>query len=136
MDIDWEIIYTEAEYVIPDLGITLKIGDLNTELEDWMISHGISQYAVITASNPMSILHAKEENVMWNKTLWDEICFFPHINGFGVDPKGAWEAEHCFLIGGISLSQASMLAHKYRQRAFIYGSRLEPPTLIWTGLSN
>lgn len=132
--IDWETIYTAASYQIPEIGAVIQIGEMNPALDDWMVQNGISQFAFITAFNPMSEESSEEENKLANEALRSEIEYFPHVSGFGTDISGQWQPEESFLIGGIPLSQASVLAHKYRQRAFIYGTRLDPPTLIWTGL--
>ncbi len=126
--------YRRALYQIPAIGICLKVGIRNIDLDRIMVRHFAHEWAFLTPCNPGSIELAQSDNGYRIKAFAEEISSYPNWEGYGVDPEGRWPAEFSFLIAGLNLTDARELAIRYGQFAFLYGKTFHTSALVWTGL--
>lgn len=119
--------YREAEYVVREPYIVIRIGERNAAL-DALIGKAASA-AFLTAANPGSEPAGEEENRRSHAELERSLAGLPCVDAEGRDPKRGWPAEPGFLVLGISRIQASALARRFRQNAFVWCERGRPPEL-------
>jgi hypothetical protein len=128
----WEPIYEGTGFEVPELGLTVRIGQTHPSLDHWLAENGCSTFAIITGWNPMSEQTDETYNTLANirllATLNDDFLVLPAL---GVPDEGDWEAEDSFLVAGISENKATQLAKAYRQRAFVFGLLGQKACLIW-----
>ncbi len=55
------------------------------------------------------------------------------FSGRGVAQSGDWPPEESWLILGLTISDARLMAVKWEQLAFLYGEVGQPAQLIWCG---
>lgn len=126
-------------YKITDYHVTttspfvLNIDSYSEPLKKMHLNHNCTSSAFLTAYCPFSKTLSAKENERLQKTLEDELSDnnFQFIDGFG-QGKGAsvnWK-ERSVLVLGISLKDATKLANKYKQNAFIWNDVECIPRLI------
>jgi hypothetical protein len=79
----------------------------------------------------MSELANKAYNLAANDRLLASLTQYQVMDAVGVPDEGEWEAEESFLVGGISLVEATLLAREFKQRAFVFAPLHEKALLVW-----
>ena len=113
---------TSYRIAIPNEVMTLRPSDHSPSLDQFLTAGGWGSAAVITASNPRSIVLSHEDNVTANavlRTVASEAGYRMYSAvGVGDDPK--WEREDSFLLCGIALQEALVIAVRFEQNAIAY----------------
>jgi len=116
--------YRQAQYVInlPGNPITLCIGQINSELSEFMSKEMVRTAAFITAFNPYSEDLSEGDNEAAQRRLIADLRALnvAFISGEGRDPDGRWPGEPSLLALGISIQDAETLADRYGQNGFIW----------------
>ena len=114
--------------------ITIKAGEQNPDLLEYLQRHKYRNWAFITAWNPYSTSLAlqinQERNKRLTKLLENNNLFY--MVGLGVDPEGKWMSEESYLVFNIGKLNALNLAKKFEQNAILYGNLKRPPELLIT----
>lgn len=125
--------YLATIYEIKHLGLHLRIGQENWDLEEFLIDNNAFSWAFISAWNPFSqslpisennIRHEKLKNIV-KSNQW------VFAEGFGVPQNQDWEAEKSFFILDIPKREAIDLGKKFNQNAIVIGRLSKPPELIF-----
>lgn len=103
---------------------------INSEVLE--LNHLIT-WAFLTAWNPLPVVLGIEENSKRNKDLEEDIkkLGLNYIQGIGISEDEKWH-EESYLIENISKEDIQILAKKYGQLAYVFGSRNEIAHLIYT----
>ncbi len=137
-ELDPELIrrYEEANYRVSetDLHITFRVDEKNPDLDKLLDDHNTRIAVFITAHNPKSqVLSPVENDIAQNKLLEElknrELCW---LAGEGVDPEGNWTPETSVLVFGMDRDTGTKLARQFRQHAYIWIQRGQPPHLVLT----
>jgi hypothetical protein len=123
--------YKETDFNVYEPKITIKVGQVNQELDRLLQSHNCITWAYITAWNPYSELTDDRTNEEKNNQLRDDLTDYILLAGEGVGSDQSWQPEISFLILGIALDDAIIIGKKYRQNAIVVGKIYEEPQLIW-----
>lgn len=126
-------IYNDTTYHVPELDLVIMPGKENVRLKEVLSQYGAHTFAFITAYNPQGIETAEVQNIEANQRLISDIIAagMDYVEGFGRGSDG-WSDEISLFIPGISLKDATILARKYRQNAFVFGERASLPVIVWT----
>ena len=124
--------YNEAEYRVKGFSKPIYIGQNATDADNVLSKNNLTEWAYITAYNPMSCSLEEAENIRRNNELRKLVNDYIVIEGEGQDKQKEWPAEKSFFIAGISLDNAKALAVTFGQRAIVYGQLEQPATLIIT----
>lgn len=128
--------YRSSVYRIDAPGgvITFYIDRHSPELEQLHSETGVHSSAFITAHHPYSVPVSDEENEKAQQALLDEISSrgFEWLEGAGEDAKGEWPAERSLLVLGIAEQQATELAVRFRQNAYVFCGSDAVPRLVLT----
>lgn len=110
----------------------LLIGRHSPPLERVFANSGCSCAAYLTAWNPMSRLTDRDRNLGFQRQLEEDLAEggWRFIPGFGQGADGDWPPEPSFLVLGIPLEAAKLLAGKYRQNAFVWCPGNAVPELV------
>jgi|LauGreDrversion4_2_1035121.scaffolds.fasta_scaffold648818_1 hypothetical protein len=125
-------IYLSTSYFVSTFKEPIMIGKQSTEADFVLIELGVSEWAYITAYNPLSSLLSDIENQQRNNDLMQQLDMYHVLEGEGIGTDAAWKPEKSFFIAGISLEEAKKLAIKYSQKAIVYGRLYKPAQLIIT----
>ena len=116
--------YRDADYVVehPAGALTLRIGQASASLQGSMDDARASTAAFITAHNPRSEPASDADNASAQAALETDLRVrgLRWLPGEGRDRSGHWRAERSALVLGVSLRQASGLARRYGQHAFVW----------------
>jgi len=124
--------YSETEYIIPELEIKLKVGEVNEQLDKLQEKYCSTMWTFITAENPKSKLLSDEENNQRTKLLKEILDNLgkPYFVGYG-QGKTDWKAEKSFLVLRISKSEAvEKLGIFFEQNAIVIGQLGRPTELF------
>lgn len=124
--------YMNAEYRVEGFSKSIYIGQNTTDADNVLSKNNRTEWAYITAYNPMSCSLEEEENIRRNSELRKLVNDYIVIEGEGQDKQKEWPAEKSFFIAGISLDNAKSLAVTFGQRAIVYGQLEQPARLIIT----
>lgn len=113
--------YNTTEYKVYSPTLVIKIGIVNQELNDLLISFNSFTWAYITAFNPFSKILTNAENKKRHEELKVKIGNFKFFEGEGVGEDKTWEPEISFLIVGIPLIEAIEIGKCYEQNAIVVG---------------
>jgi hypothetical protein len=107
----------------PSGGLSLRIGQRSTALDDLLAEHGVTTWAYITAFNPGSIVLTPQENMARQRELERVVAprGFATFSGEGVGDDGRWPPERSLLVLGIGRSDAVQLGRRFGQIAIVYG---------------
>jgi hypothetical protein len=110
------------EFIAEERTYSLKVGEQNAEVADFLKSLNATGAAFITAYNPASLQLGQIHNTMANKALKSDLkdAKVSVFLGEGRDAAGAWPPESSFLVVGIARGQAEALARKYGQYAMLW----------------
>ena len=123
--------YTETDFNVFELSITIKIGEHNGLLNNLLFEQGFEKWAYITPFNPYSKVLTVEQNEHRLKDLRNKIANYKYFEGEGVGKDPSWKPEKSFLILGITKERAIELGNEYEQNAIVYGEINELPELLW-----
>lgn len=116
--------YQAAQYEFNADGrtYTLRVGEQNEAVPDFLKSHNATGAALITAYNPASLQLGQVHNTMANRALMSDLkdAKVQVFLGEGRDTAGLWPPEPSFLAVGIERSHAEALARKYGQYAMLW----------------
>jgi len=131
---DLRVAYERAEYCIYIHGSELKlyVNQASQTLDQLLLEYAVSSAAFITAANPQSVACSDTENAQRHAQLKADIerAGFACLEGEGRDPLGLWPSEHSLLIFGITLDDATELARRHEQNAFVFLGVAAPALLI------
>jgi hypothetical protein len=123
--------YKETDFNVYEPKITIKVGQVNQELDRLLQSLNCITWAYITAWNPYSELTDDRTNEEKNSQLRNDLTGYILFDGEGVGSDQCWQPEKSFLILGIALDDAILIGKKYQQNAIVVGKIYEEPQLIW-----
>jgi hypothetical protein len=123
--------YKETDFNVYEPKITIKVGQVNHELDRLLNMNNCITWAYITAWNPYSELTNDRTNEEKNNQLRNDLTGYILFDGEGVGCDESWQPEKSFLILGIALDEAILIGKKYRQNAIVVGTIDEKPQLIW-----
>lgn len=113
--------YYKTDYIIYDPKIIIKINEKNKELNKLLKKNNVSEWAYITAYNPMSQISSEARNESANKKLLIDIQEYKVFKGEGVGQDNTWKPEKSFLVLGVNKNKAIEIGKKYLQKAIIFG---------------
>lgn len=125
--------YLETEYrTYSATPCTLKVGIVCPVLAELHKTYAVTESAFITACNPFSTILHETDNVARHTKLEQLLTRrdFVFFEGIGKHPTGDWPGEPGFLVLGISLAAARVLARQLEQNAIIWNSIDAVPRLI------
>ncbi|MCE2822543.1 MAG: DUF3293 domain-containing protein [Saprospiraceae bacterium] len=114
--------YHNTDYRVNGFRHPIRIGELSPEADELLREHDFTEWAFITAWNPMSEPLGDAENRLRNAELKSQLSAW-------VVSDENWPPEESFLVAGIPFESAVALARVYAQRAFVYGRAGEPARL-------
>lgn len=113
----------------PDL--VIRIGELNSGLDELLEAEGGATAAFITAANPFGVPQDEWQNKLAMIALSQVLeGKYPCYSGEGRDPKGEWRAEPSLLVIGISRAGAEDLGRRYDQNAIVFIEKGGAPELV------
>ena len=133
MDDDLIHAYRATDYrVYGSPPFKLRVGAASTECDALMLAQGVISAAYLTAWNPHSSLVSEVENIAAQDRLRQELSTagFAALDGEGVGHTGDWPPEPSLLVLGIPRNEATRLARKYRQNAFLWIARGQATELV------
>lgn len=114
--------YHKTNFNVYEPKLTIKINEKNHELDSILKKENATEWAYITAYNPMSNSRTEQENIIANESLFNDIKDFKTFKGEGIGEDLRWKPEESFLIIGISENKARELGRKYVQKAIVSGT--------------
>lgn len=110
----------------------LNVGAVSEDLIGLHKRHGVDCSAYVTPCNPLGESLGDSENESRLTGLRAELRkrSLRFLEGVGVNPDGKWPGEHSFLILGLSLESAKVLAIEQSQNAFVWASTDGIPKLV------
>ena len=116
----------------PDGEFTLNVGTASTNLIALYKQHGVDYSAYITPCNPFSKSLSDSENETRLIALRTQLQrrSLRWLEGIGAHADGQWAGEHSFLILGLSLESAKLLATEQDQNAFVWAPKDGIPKLV------
>lgn len=121
--------YHNTDYRVKGFRHPIRIGELSSEADELLREHDFTEWAFITAWNPMSEPLGDAENRLRNAELKSQLSAWVVMEGAGCARDEKWPPEESFLVAGIPFESAVALARVYAQRAFVYGRAGEPAGL-------
>ena len=133
-NIDEQLIeaYKATTYVVKRFGLSLRIGQKNLHLEEFLIDNNEFSWAFVSAFNPYSQALSFMENKARHEKLviWLRSKGFRYATGYGIPDDPNWSPEKSVLILGISKRKAIELGNELEQNAVIFGSLGKAPQLV------
>lgn len=123
--------YKETSFNVYEPMLTIKVEEINKELDRLLKVNNCVEWAYITAWNPYSEITDAKLNELNNDQLRNDLIGYSVFDGEGVGSDPSWEPEKSYLILGITLDDAILIGKKYRQNAIVAGKINEPAQLIW-----
>ncbi len=128
------VTYRNAIYRVhaPEGIISFYIDKQSPELGRLLRDRNVHSAAFITAYHPYSVPVTDEENEKAQQALVKEISTrgFRWLAGVGEDAGGDWPAEPSLLVLGISEQEATELAARFRQNAYVLCGNDAVPRLV------
>jgi hypothetical protein len=112
----------------------LQVGHVSEPLKRFHRSAGVACSAFITACNPRSQPLSDAENVQRMTDLMDvlkarSLQAYP---GVGQHPDNGWPGEPSFLVLGLSLEAARVIAAAFEQNAFVWSGEDAVARLVFS----
>ena len=103
------------------------------ELDAWLASKDIWEWAFLTAHNPHAQSLPVHENQQRHRQLLKDVerLGFSFVTGRNESKDKSLTPEVCLCIFGIATEQALRLAKRYAQVAIIVGQQGSPPRLLY-----
>jgi hypothetical protein len=124
--------YRNTDYIVNGFQKPIRIGEVSTEADEFLLKRGFTEWAFLTAFNPMSVELGHIENEHRNHHLAKCIEGYDVLTGEGKNRAGIWPPEASFFIAGITFQKAVELAQQFGQRAMVYGKIHLPAELVET----
>ncbi len=124
--------YINSDYRVSGFNQSIQIGVNSKEVDAILSKKKITEWAFITAYNPLSVPLESNDNMQRNEQLRSLLSEFYVLDGEGQDKEKTWPAEKSFFVAGISLNTAKALARRFGQRAIVFGTLHQPAELITT----
>ena len=125
--------YLETEYrVHSEPGLTLRVGQANADLLSAHKRQKATCSAFVTACNPYSESLDDALNAARQAALAEELSrrSLVFLSSIGQHPSNEWPGEESFLVFGLTLEAAKVLATQFEQNAFIWSGADATPQLI------
>ena len=122
--------YEETDYIVSDdPPLVLHVGDQNDDARILLASFGVTTAAFVTAWNPGSKKLSEDDNLDRQMELLSEIEArrLNYLVGYG--ERDDWR-EYSYLILGIDRQDASDLALKFEQNAYVWLDDAGVPALV------
>jgi hypothetical protein len=112
--------------------LEIIVNTASSALDELLAVHGVAAAAFITASNPASRRLDDVANATRNEALLVDVeaAGFSYLRGEGRDPAGEWQSEQSLLVLGIATADATRLARRYGQNAYVFIQFHSPAILI------
>ncbi|MBB5190465.1 hypothetical protein HNQ50_001187 [Silvimonas terrae] len=126
--------YMATRYVIPALGLTLRVGQTSPELDALLRQRHMQGWMFISACNPGSqAVLCQHENLARHQNLLDALkaAQFTFFEGYGEGDDGLWPAEPSALVLGVDESAARMWGQRFEQNAVLFGVQGGAVQLLW-----
>jgi len=119
------VAYSQTEYIIPALEITIRIGETNSQLDALQEKYYSTCWAFVTAENPKSMSLSDGENLQRTNELEELLDKLgkTYFAGYG---QGAldWKPEQSFLILNTTRQEAiEQFGIPYQQNAIVTGMK-------------
>jgi hypothetical protein len=128
-----ESAYQATTYRVFSPPIAIRTGAISDALDLLLSQHNVTQWAFISAWNPLSAPTSAAENDIAHQQLLEAGAAYPHFEGAGIGDDGRWPPERSLLILGIGLAEAVELGRRFRQYAVVVGRKGEAARLVWVG---
>ncbi len=127
--------YKAPDYVVEDgkISIAVRIGQMNSKLDNLLAKREIENWAFITAFNPRSEQLTDEENAARHSELLaaTKAGDYEFLNGYGRGSIGDWPPEKSLLIFNIDREAAKKIGKRFGQNAIVAGQIEDLPELVW-----
>lgn len=126
--------YLSTHYWVewPDeLGHVLRVGDQDSAFLRHLSEQFINSFAIITASNPASLLLTAAENKARKELLEKECMHLQRYPAQNISPQGDWPHEEGFCFCGMDTATAIALARKHGQNALLFWQTGNMVELWW-----
>ncbi len=126
--------YVATRYVIPALGLTLRVGQTSSELSTLLRQHRVQGWMFISACNPGSqAVLCQHENLARHQNLLDALkaAQFIFFEGYGAGDDGQWPAEPSALVLDVNETTASAWGQRFDQNAVLFGDLDGVIQLLW-----
>jgi hypothetical protein len=124
--------YLKTEFHVNGFDKPILVGENSINADKLLVEKKLTEWAYVTAYNPLSYALSENENEQRNSLLKRILKDYLHIEGEGQDKNQKWPPEKSFFILGITLYDAKILAIKFGQRAIVYGKIFQRAQLIET----
>jgi hypothetical protein len=124
--------YRSTDYIVHGFLEPIRIGEVSAEADEFLFKRGFTEWAFLTAFNPLSVELGQSENEKRNHHLAQCIEGYDVLTGEGKDRAGIWPPETSFFIAGITFQKAVELAQQFGQRAMVYGKINLPAKMVET----
>jgi hypothetical protein len=124
--------YLDTDYIISDdPSLLMKVGEQSDDLRVLLGSMGVESAAFITAWNPRSEQLTDDQNDNRQGALLTEIekIRLNYLVGYG--QRDDWQ-EYSYLVLGIDKDQATAMATRFEQNAYVWVGPAGIPELITT----
>ena len=124
--------YKATNYEVIRFGLSLRIGQKNQHLEEFLIDNNVFTYAFVSAYNPYSQMLSFMENKARHEKLviWLRSKGLRYAIGHGVPDNLDWQPEKSVLILGLSKRKTIELGNELEQNAVIFGRLGHVPELV------
>ena len=125
--------YERTDYEVPELGFSLRIGQICPPLDQLLEEKKWPSAVFITGWNPRSIALSEIENQERQQELENHLIQseWPYYYGRGIDHEGSWPAEESFLVLGPNRRLALQLAKRYDQNAVVWYPKGGAAEILW-----
>lgn len=132
-ELEWA--YKATDFVVEDdeTNIVIRIGQMNSKLDNLLAKREIENWAFITAFNPRSEQLTDEENADRHSELLavTKAGDYEFLNGYGRGPVGDWPPEKSLLIFNVDREAAKKIGKRFGQNAIVAGRIGDFPELVW-----
>ena len=134
--VELEAAYRATSYFVdgPAGRFAVRLGARGPEADALASNHHARTWAYITAYNAGSVPASADHNRARQRELEQAVTAagFIFYRGEGQGDDGAWPAEPSLLILGIGEEEATTLARRFGQAAFVFGEPGAAARLVWT----
>lgn len=123
--------YNSTTYHVATPAIDIRIGSTTAALDLLLEQYDASEWAFISAWNPMSVQQSAADNEATHRQLLAAVVAFPHFEGEGIGEDGLWPPERSLLILGMGFERAVELGRQFRQQAVVVGEKGSVARLVW-----